>query len=281
MKLLNPDYRADEVRQRLQDSYLYAGQAILARWPDGDVGPDQARDYLRQAQTAAAKSGPGCGDDRRPNCPIWISISTATAPCAARICRGAIESWRTLYDKRPRYLGGYLAEEIYRAYLTLAAQATADGDPMYPRQLYESALAMDVADTSEAESQLQGLTRPTPIPTPIPYPTPVYVAPPVAAAPPTATPTPVPSYQGWIAFRSTRDGGEAIYMMRADGSDQQRAPRKWRHALRSFMQSEQSAPDGRMAFVQTATGRSDADRRHPQRRWADGGDRHQLYRERV
>ena len=259
VKLLNPDYRADEVYQRLQDGYFYAGQAILARWPDTEIGPEQARDYLRQAQAAATKGNLDGVAIEAELADLDVYFQGDRAMRRDDLL-DAVNVWLGLYDRRPAYLGGYLAEEIYRAYLTVAAQAIGQGNLTYARELYESALAMDVADNSEAQTQLQSLANPTPTPAPTPLPAPVYEAPPVAAAapPPTATPTPAPAYQGWIAFRSTRDGGEAIYMMRADGSDQQRAADDVASRFAELTQSEPRAPDGRVAFVQTATGRSDA-----------------------
>ncbi len=259
VKLLIADYRAADIAYRLQAAYLYAGQAILDRWPAEGLGPETARDYLRLAQAAAPKDDPDAQMVAAELSDLEVYFDGADA-AQREDWAAALDVWLALYAEQPGYLGGYLAEEIYRAYLTAAAQAAAQGDLTMAQQYYERALAMAVADTSEAQTRLQGLTAPTPAPTPTPQPAPVYVAPVAAAPEPTATPTPTPasSYQGWIAFRSTRDGGEAIFMMRADGSDQQRASNEVAARFAEAYASEQRAPDGRVAFVQTATGRSDA-----------------------
>ncbi len=179
----------------------------------------------------------------------------------------AINIWRGLYVDQPAFLGGYLAEQLYRAYLALAAEVR-DSDRDYARELYELAASMPVADSSEARTQLEnwGAAVPTPQPTATPEPTVAFVAPVVVApvvetpvpATPEPTPTPSVSYQGWIAFRSTRSGSEEIYIMRADGSEQQLAPEEIRGQLDALYQSEQRAPDGRLVYVQSAAGRSDA-----------------------
>jgi Tol biopolymer transport system component len=72
------------------------------------------------------------------------------------------------------------------------------------------------------------------------------------------TATPANTYQGWIAFRTTRAGFEEIYVMRGDGSEQQLATEEVRSRIDSLYQEERRAPDGRMVFVQSANGRSDA-----------------------
>jgi Tol biopolymer transport system component len=92
----------------------------------------------------------------------------------------------------------------------------------------------------------------------------VVVAEPVAVVAAVDTPTPEPTatpantYAGWIAFRSTRMGWEEIYIMRSDGSEQQLAPEEIRSRIDSLYQEQGRSLEGRVAFVQSATGRSDA-----------------------
>jgi TolB protein len=137
----------------------------------------------------------------------------------------------------------------------------------YARELFTLAADLPVKDTSEAQARLQGLAVAQPTPEPTPTPQPVVYAPPaavpVAVAPPTPeptpTPTPAPNVQGWIAFRTTRNGSEEIFVMRPDGSEAQLAPETVRSQLDLLYQKEQWSPDGsRHVFVQAAQGRSDA-----------------------
>jgi TolB protein len=175
-----------------------------------------------------------------------------------------------------------LAEQLYRAYLTLATGLNSS-NPEQAKELYTSAASLAVSDSGEARSQLQSLGAPLPPvqPTPAPQPTlsldPAIIA---AAAPaaipaPDAAATPVPAapaapaaasqsapapsaLQGWITFRTTRNGTVQVYIMRGDGSEQKPAPDDVRVRLDAFYQDEHRNSDGRLLTVQNANGRSDS-----------------------
>ena len=51
---------------------------------------------------------------------------------------------------RPGYLGGYLAEQLYTAYLALGEQAVEQEQPQRALDLYNKAAALQVPDNSEA-----------------------------------------------------------------------------------------------------------------------------------
>lgn len=260
-QLLASDYQAVRVGIQLSAAYFMASQKLMTQWPAPEFGTDQIRSFLRKAQTTNGQNE---------------SITTFLAKLddfmeGERALNNndleqAVSLWRDLYEQEPGFLGGYLAEQLYRAYLALASEVRA-ANPNYARELLTMAAAMPVNDSSEARSQLQnlGLAAPAAQPTPTAIPTLAYVAP-VAVAPaapaetptPEPTPTPANTYQGWIAFRSTRDGTEKVYVMRSDGSEQQLAPDDVRSRLDGLYQEERRAPDGRVVYVQSPAGRSDA-----------------------
>lgn len=255
-KQISAEFRTNQVQERLNAAYFYAAQQILAHWPTAEAGPEQARAYLRQAQSGA----------NRQEAVALLGVLDVYFRGEQEVrqndLRDAINLWRSIYDEQPTYLDGFLAEQLYRAYLALASQVALDGDKEYARQLYDLAAQLSVRDTSVARYQLALLAAPTPTPTPLPtntpVPAPVVYAPPPAPEP-TATPTPAMQFTGWIAFRSTREGSELVYVMQPDGSNQQRAPEEIRTRLDALYQRERLAPDGaRAAVVQPAQGRSDA-----------------------
>lgn len=256
---LQSDYEAELVQARLNQAYFNAGMELATSWPRQGAGPEEARSYLRKAQLSGAQRTQANDAIER------LDVYLAGAKAAERKeLSAAINYWRGLYDRDPGYLGGYLAEQLYRVYLDLGAQVAGDGKLDYARELYQLAADLQVADPSEANRRLGALAAaPTPTPTPLPQPTafPVFIAPVATAAPPAPTPTPTPAntYVGWIAFRSTRDGGEAIYIMRPDGSDQQRAPQEIASQIDAIYAQGRLSPDGaREVYVQTAPDRSDA-----------------------
>lgn len=253
---ISAEFRTAEVQAHLDEAYFYAAQQLLTQRPADGFGPDQARTYLRRAQNLEAHKG--AADAYLNTLEVYFKGEQAVRN---NNLRDAINLWRSIYDTQPDYIGGHLADQLYRAYLTLAGQATVSGDKEYARQLYALAAQLRVSDSSEARTQLALLSAPTPTPTPPPTPTPVpqpvvYAPPP---PPPTATPTPAMQYSGWIAFRSTREGTELVYIMRPDGSNQQRAPEEIRAQLNQLYDQQRRAPEqDRVLVVQPAPGRSDA-----------------------
>jgi TolB protein len=258
---VSADYKQEVVKQRLNEAYYHAGRTLALHWPTESAGPDQARAYLRKAQSA--------GIQRDETGRLLASLDLYFKGLRALENQNlgqALNAWQGLLDEQPELLGGYVAEQLYRAYLVLASEV-GPSDPDYARQLYEAAARLPVQDAGEARRQLSlvGVAAPAPTATPTPIPpAPVVVAPPVAPvapapAEPTPTPTPANSYGGWIAFRSQRNGSEGVFIMRADGSEQQPAPDEIRTQLSALYQAQQISADGsRQAFVQSAPGRSDA-----------------------
>ncbi len=261
-QLISSDYQSELVKTQLRTAYFHGAQRLIAQWPSEGTAPEQTRTFLRKAQSLNGQTE--MISTLLTQLDDYLKGERAVS---SNNLGQAINIWRGLYVDQPAFLGGYLAEQLYRAYLTLASEVRGS-DLEYARELYELAAAMPVADSSEARSQLGslGATVPTPQPTATPQPTVAYVAAVVAApvveapvvATPEPTPTPSVSFQGWIAFRSTRTGNEQIYVMRADGTEQQLAPEEIRARFDALYQEERRAPDGRLVYVQSVTGRSDA-----------------------
>jgi Tol biopolymer transport system component len=91
---------------------------------------------------------------------------------------------------------------------------------------------------------------PTAVPTAVPTPTPTSVP----TSTPTPTPTPIPAPTGGkIAFTSSRDGNDEIYVMNADGSSQTRITNN-----PAIDVSPKWSPDGtKIAFQSTRDGNTD------------------------
>lgn len=157
---LDGDFGGDTVHQRLQESYLRAGQAIVSRWPTTDAGPALAQDYFRRAANA-----------RRSDATIQEELNRldrffrGEQALGQSDLREAVNIWRSLYDENPQYLGGYLAEQLYRAYLGLANRAMQQEDVMRARDLYQLAAELSVQDNSDALRALDRLRTQTLAPT--------------------------------------------------------------------------------------------------------------------
>ena len=258
-RLLASDYQAVRVSLQLSAAYFMAAQRFMTQWPTPEYTTEQVRDFLRRAMEVN-----GQDESLRFFLTQLDDFIQGERALNNDNLDQAVKLWRKLYDAQPDFLGGYLAEQLYRAYLALAAKVR-NSDAEYARELYTLAATLPVHDSGEARTQLRNLGAATPVaqPTPTPRPTVAYVAaaaPAVAAIPPTPVPTAAPAndYQGWIAFRSTRDGGEQVYIMRGNGSEQQLAPEELRGQLDVLYQNERRSSDGQLAYVQAATGRSDA-----------------------
>lgn len=150
----------------------------------------------------------------------------------------AIAASRPVYNERPQYLGGFLVDQLYQAYLELGQTVEEQERFRFALTQYGKAAALQVDDRSDALRLLRELAvsltlTPTPTLTPAPF--------------PTWTPVPktIADYKGWIIFYSNRDGGAGLYVMRPDGSDVQPAPREARSEPEKLRESEQTMVAGR------------------------------------
>lgn len=145
---LSTDYKEVIVKQRLNESYYHAGRTLALRWPTESTGADTARTYLRKAQSAGIQRE----ETGRLLDDLDLYFKGLRALDNGNVGQ-AINAWQKLIDEQPDLLGGYAAEQLYRAYLTLAGEVR-ESDAAYARQLYEAAARLPVQDPSEARRQL-------------------------------------------------------------------------------------------------------------------------------
>jgi TolB protein len=154
--------------------------------------------------------------------------------------------WQPVYDERPAYLDGFIAEQMYLAYLELADEAIKAGERERAQDLLMAASTLDVADKTDSLLRLESLSvLLTPSPTPTPTMTPTPTATPIVIGTPEPTPIPpsIDRFKGWIAFLSDRDGGQGLYVMRPDGSGQRRANDNDISKLAKMREQERRSPD--------------------------------------
>lgn len=264
---LNSEVEAEAVRVRLQELYWLAGQALVNRWPENDSDLTTAQDYFRRAAAG-----------RRNDAALQTELNRldrffrGQQALERSDLREAVNIWRSLYDEENLYLGGYLGDRLYRAYLSLANRAVQQNDTIYAMDLYQLALELNVRDKSDAQRALDQLRAQSVAPTATPlaaaptatpvqalaYQPSVAVPPPQPTPTPDPTPTPEPDLTGWIAFRTNRNDtnrnesllngnpsdGTSIYVMRPDGSEQQPAPESIRSRFGELAEAERRSPDG-------------------------------------
>ncbi|MBX3014636.1 MAG: PD40 domain-containing protein [Caldilineaceae bacterium] len=244
-------YEAATVRLHLATAYVRAGQQLLALRPSDRNLPKQASDYFQKA----AQLGLDNAELAQAN--QWLS---AYLEGERLVNQGSYEQGASqlasIHAERPDYLGGYVTELLYRAYMNMADSYAQQQDFTKALATYEqaAALGMDnngLAATRVAEMNQRLAPTPTPLPTPAPV---VYVAPapaPVVEATPGVTWQ--EQYRGWILFRSTRNGGEAFYIMRSNGSEAQPAPAEVANNAAPLYQKQQWSPDGtQVVYVERA-----------------------------
>lgn len=247
VRSLEGSYKADVTRERMAAAYLRAGQEIVSRRPAGLAELERARSYLQKVRNAPAEEAIA-----RDELDLLNTYLAGERALRDQELRRAISAFHAVYQERPTYLGGYLVEQLYRSYVILAEQVLADGDAAYARELYALAASLPVDDGGEAARQAEQLATL------------------VARSTPSTSSTPFASitaldgknlqvYVGWIAFRSNRDGGADVYIMRADGSEQQRAPLAIQEQFLAQIQADRRSSDGRKEVVaQRPEGRNDS-----------------------
>jgi len=237
----NITYERERVEAHLFESYLAYGQALVSDPPAGSQTVAEALDAFRQALTLRPRE-PRAKEEEE----LAYAYLTGLKRYEAGEWAEAIPFLRSVYERRPDYLGGFLAQQLYRAYLALGDAYLVEGERTEAFQQYEMASSLAVEDASEALLRMSGLApeltpTATPTPTPTPSPTPTLTSTPL----PTPTPLPIWYYTGWIAFRSDRDGGEGLYVMRSDGSQVTRLDDGDLQVYEALKKAQQRSPDGK------------------------------------
>jgi tetratricopeptide (TPR) repeat protein len=150
-QLLAADYQAVRVGLQLSAAYSLATDRLMNQWPVADFGTEQIRDFLRRSQAVS-----GQDENVRTFLANLDQFIKGERSLNNNNLNDAVDTWSKLYAEQPAFMGGYLAEQLYRAYLVLAAEVR-DDDPERARELYTLAAAMPVHDSGEARFQLQSL----------------------------------------------------------------------------------------------------------------------------
>ncbi len=259
LRQLDGTYAADLVLPHLAAAYIAAGQQIVAQRPELGADLGRAADFFYRVTLLPVDATTAMQAQER-----LTAYQTGEHALQQDNPAQAVGMFEPIYQAEPTYLGGYLAEQLYAAYLAAGDQASQQIDSARALDLYTKAAALPVPDPSMALDRLQALTAP---PTTTPSPT-LEVSAPIAAAPlpppppPTATPVPPPAgltdFTGWIAFRTNREGEPAVYLMQPDGSQQQRAPDDAMAAIDQLYAKQQRSTDGSiLLYVANAPDRAD------------------------
>lgn len=254
LRQIQSSYQADVVTAHLFDAYLRTGQQIVALNPVDPANveatdPSVAQEFFRKA----LKLKPG-EPTAQTEGNLLNNYLTGVRLIQSGDLEQAVINVQALYQQRPQYLGGYMAEQLYQAYLQLGQQEQQAGNLWRASSLYSAAWNVQVRDNSESQRLLNDVTlalTPTPTSTPTPEPEPVVYAPP--APEPTATPAmlSIADFKGWILFRTDREGG--LYIMQADGSGRQLAPLDAFNQVEQLYDKEEWSPDGKSRIYVAAS----------------------------
>ena len=248
LRRLDGSYEAAMTIAHLATAYFRAGQQIVAVRPIDSSVIQQAQIYFQKATQLQAKD-PGLKAESQ-----WLDTYLAGERLLTQQrYETAIQTLYPLYQARPTYLGGRVADLLYQAYMTIAERYVTDQDLTNALVIYQRAVQLGLDNNNTLTQRITALTllltpAPTATATPTPSPQAPIVAAPVVVAPVvTATPTSATAadlYRGWIAFRTSRNGGEAIFLMQADGSNVQLAPALITDKVVTLYEQQQISSDG-------------------------------------
>lgn len=237
LRRLDDDYEAASTQQHLAAAYLKAGQQMASVRPGDSTAPKQVQDYFQKSEQL------NLNDDALE---VEKKLLEAYMNGERLVNQSDYEQGAhylfPIYEKRPDYFGGYVAELLYRAYIGVADRYVQKQDLENALAAYKRAVELGLDSNGIAAKRVQELTQ---LLAPPPPPVQVVAAPvaaPVVQAQPTVSWQ--EQYRGWIAFRSNRDGGEATYVMRPDGSEAQLAPPDIIYNTSQLYQQQQWSPDG-------------------------------------
>jgi tetratricopeptide (TPR) repeat protein len=240
LRRLDSDYEAAITQQHLATAYFKAGQQMLAVRPSDSTAPKQAKAYFEKAEQMDLSDGALPAEKK-----LLESYLTGERLVNQNEYEEGANYLFPIFQQRPDYFGGYVAELLYRAYIGVADRYVQTEDLAEALAAYQRAVDLGLDSNGIAAKRVAELNQLIAPPTTVPAPVSAGVSAPVAAIP---TPAPVVTwqeqYRGWIAFRSNRDGGEATYIMRRDGSEAQLAPPEVIYNMTQAYQQQQWSPDG-------------------------------------
>ena len=246
LRRLDGEYEAATTQGHLATAYLKAGQQMVSVRPSDSTAPKQAKEYFKKAEQLDLQDE-GLSNE---NNLLDAYMSGERLVNQNEYAEGANVLF-PLYEKRPDYFGGYVAELLYRAYIGVADQYVQNQDLENALAAYKRAVDLGLDSNGIAAKRVGELTQLLVPPTPEPVVSSGFAAAPAVVEAPTPTISWQEQYRGWIAFRSNRDGGEATYIMRADGSEAQLAPPDVIYNVTQLYQQQQWSPDGlQFAYVE-------------------------------
>ena len=249
-------YKQAIVEDHLFESYLATGEALVHAPPAGRQTVIQALGAFQQALSLQPRE-PRAAEEQELAYVYLQGLEQVEAGEWAK----AIVFLRSVYDRRADYLGGTLAQQLYRAYLSVGDAYLATGEQVKAFQQYEMAGLLAIDDVSEALLRMSGLVPElTPTATATPTPTATCTPTPMDTPAPSPTPSPVPPappiwyHTGWIAFLSDRQEETGLYVMRSDGSQVTQLDSADVVVYEELRQAQQRSPDGRARVYAEASG---------------------------
>lgn len=245
LRRLDGEYEAATTQDHLATAYFKAGQQMVTVRPSDSTAPKQAKEFFEKATQMALQDATLSSEKKL----LEAYLSGERLVNQNEYTEGANYLF-PIYEQRPDYFGGYVAELLYRAYIGVADRYVQTEDLEEALAAYQRAVDLGLDSNGIAAKRVAELNQLLVPPTPVPAPVSSGNAAP--AAPVAVEPTPVVTwqeqYRGWIAFRSNRDGGEATYVMQPDGSEAQLASPEVIYNLNQAYQQQQWSPDG-VVFV--------------------------------
>jgi tetratricopeptide (TPR) repeat protein len=218
VRKLDGRYQRETIQDRLFTCYLELGKSLVANRPDSPQRLREAITAFNSALTLRPRE-----EEATREREFARKYLDALVPYEAQNWTEAIALLRPIYDQRPDYLGGLVAEQLYHAYLALGDSYRAGGDFQKAWETYDQAAGLGLDNLSEAEAKRREvalLLTPTATPTPTSTPTVTPTPEPSATATPEPTKQlPLKRYRGRIAFWSDRDGGRSLWIMNPDGTN--------------------------------------------------------------
>ena len=251
LKEQDVSFKAEVVNARLFELYMRLGREFLARNPATVQDVQQALDYFTRALALRPRHAEAGLEQRLAR--LYLEGQT-------RYHEGrwdeAIARLRAVYDQRPNYLNGAVANLLYDAYVRSGDQRQEAGDLYLAYELYRQAVELPVSDKALARGRMFSISpRLTPTATPTLTPTATPTPLPTPTSPPTPTPTPKPlrAYRNQIVFFSNDEKQPGLWAMDPTGANRVYIgpeTRELRKEYDALIQEAQFSPDKRFrAFV--------------------------------
>ncbi|MCO6451653.1 MAG: PD40 domain-containing protein [Caldilineales bacterium] len=242
LRSMDSSFLTAQVTSHLYDAYVKSAELLLQSEDAQVLKTRVAEERVRRAVLLR----PDDPDAEREARVVRTYVSGLNALSQGDL-NSAMQAFVSIYDVLPRYLGGLIAEQLFRVYLALGDQKLATSERLDAIDFYGKASQLPVADSTEARLRLEAVAAgppptPTVTPTPTPLPTPKPDIVPGAGGEPEDPPLKL--FKGWIAFISTRDNETGLYVMRPDGSGQRRVRKDDIELYYQMRERERWSPSG-------------------------------------